>query len=223
MKNIILQHWSGPMIELTERSSENISNYANKVGGEYQLLIGDVFQAGLSNPMQKLHMLSEDFDQYDIVVMLDADMFVRKGMEENVFDLRGIGMFEEVQQRIFKSLCRKQPRLTNPNYPYWGGATYVLDRETRQKLRAHINIDELRNFSGQGNFEDEGSMHRLAILAQLPKQQLPGGKRWCHGSFEEGIEQSALIHIRTKIAPKGPKRDKIVNYRDLVARGLIEA
>jgi hypothetical protein len=222
MKKIILQHWTGELNELCKASSANISKYAKKLGAEYKLLLGDVFQPGLSAPMQKLHMLDEIFDEYDIVVMLDADMFVRKGMEENIFDLKGVGMFAEVQERIFKSLCRKQPNLTNPDYPYWGGATYVLDRETRQKLRAHININELRNFSGQGNFEDEGSMHRLATLAQLPKQKLPGRKKWCHGSFEDGIEQCALIHIRTKISPKGPKRDKIVNYKDLVNRGLIE-
>ena len=222
MKNIILQHWTGEMNELGTASSANISKYAEKLGADYKLLRGDVFQPGLSPPMQKLHMLNEAFDEYDIVVMLDIDMFVRKGMDENVFDLKGVGMFSDCQQRIFRGLCRKQPRLTNPNYPYWGGAIYVLARDLRQTLRAHIDINELKAFSGKGNFEDEGSMHRLATLAKLPKQQLPNDRKWCHGSFEAGIEKSALIHIRTKIAPGGPKKAKIVNYKGLVERGLIE-
>ena len=77
-------------------------------------------------------------------------------------------------------------------------------------------------FSNSGNYEDEGIMHRLATLAKLPKTKLSGEHKWCHCSYREGIENAAFIHIRTKITPSGPKRDKIVNYRDLVHRGLIE-
>ena len=222
MKNIILQHWTGEMNELGLASSSNIAKYAEKLGADYQLLQGNVFDPSVSPPMQKLHMLSEEFDEYDIVVMLDIDMFTRRGMEENVFDLEGVGMFSDCQARIFKGLQRRQPKLTSANHPYWGGAIYVLSRELRQTLRSHINMNELRTFSGQGNFEDEGSMHRLAMLANIKQQCLPDDRKWCHGSFEAGIENAALIHIRTKIAPQGPKRDKIVNYRDLVNRGLIE-
>jgi hypothetical protein len=40
-------------------------------------------------------------------------------------------------------------------------------------------------------------------------------------SYREGIENAALIHIRTKVTPTGPKRKKIENYNELVRRGLI--
>jgi len=171
--------------------------------------------------MQKLHMLDEVFDQYDIVVMLDIDMFTRKGMEEDIFDEEGVGMFVGCHVNIFKGLQRKQPTLTDPNYPYWGGSIYRLDRDLRQTLRKHIRFDEIKKFSGQGQFEDEGAMHRLVTLAQVHPPNLPG-RLWSHCSFEPGIEHSAIIHIRTKIKPKGLKRFKIENYRDLVKRGLIE-
>ncbi len=42
---------------------------------------------------------------------------------------------------------RKHPRLTNPKYPYWGGAIYKLDRDIRQRLRVHLNEDELLQFT----------------------------------------------------------------------------
>jgi len=212
------------MDELGTLSSVNISKYADMVGADYKLLRGDVFRANLSPPMQKLHMLDEVFDEYDVVVMLDIDMFIRNGMEDNIFDddIQGVGLGGDLQNRLLKNLSRQKPAMANFDYPYWGGAVYKLYRELRQKLRVHINENELHLFSGQGSYEDEGMMHRLATLAKIEKCCLPGGKKWSHGSFEDGIENAAIIHIRTKIAPQGPKRAKIVNYRDLVGRGLIE-
>jgi hypothetical protein len=223
MKKLILQHWTGEMNELSDRSSANISKYAKRIGADYKLLRGNVFHPTLSPPCQKLYMLDEVFDEYDMVVMLDADMFIRKGMNEDVFeDVEGIGRHTEIQDRLMLSMKRKHNKLTNPEYPYWGGSIYRLDRNLRQRLRAHIKEEELLPFSG--NFEDEGIMHRLATLAQFEITEntyLPGN-HWNRGSFEEGVELAAIIHIRTKITPTGPKRTKIENYRDLVQRGIIE-
>ena len=227
MKNIILQHWSGGMIELTELSSTNIAKYAKKIGADYKLLRGDVFRPHLklSAPCHKLHMLDKVFDEYDMVVMLDADMFTRKGMEENVFtDVVGIGRHTEVQDRLVRSLVNKFPKLGNLNYPFWGGSIYRLDLELRQQLRNYIRDEEIINFSRNVSYyQDEGIMHRLAVLAEVAMENayLPGN-HWNCGSFETGVENSAIIHIRTKVAPNGPKKPKIENYRDLVKRGLIE-
>ena len=221
MKNIILQHWTGELNELCHASVKNISKYAGKVGAEYRLLRGNVFRENLSPPCQKLYMLDEEFDDYDVVVMLDPDMFTRKGMEDDIFDedIDGIGMSTDFQERLFLGIQRRHPKLTNSNHTFWGGAIWKLSKDIRQKLRMHINEREMAIFSN--SCVDEGIMHRLATLAHLEKQKLPGDRKWCHGSYEAGIEHSALIHIRTKIAATGPKRDKIVNYKELVKKGLI--
>jgi hypothetical protein len=47
-------------------------------------------------------------------------------------------------------------------------------------------------------------------------------QNWNYSSFDEGVENANIIHIRTKIKPEGPKRSKLENYRALVERGLIE-
>ena len=77
MKNIILQHWTGPLGELEKLSSENIKEYAKKCGADYELLRGSQVDVGLSSQSQKMCMLSEKYDDYDTVVMMDADMFFR--------------------------------------------------------------------------------------------------------------------------------------------------
>ena len=225
MKNIILQHWTGDLNELTNLSVANIEKYAEKVGADYEFVRGNAFREHLSPPCQKICMLNEKYDEYDNVVMLDPDMFTRNGMEDNIFDenITGIGKVTPIQERLLLGLRRRHGNLIDVNSPYWGGAVRKIDRRTRQLLRSHINEEELKRFSGQGRGEDEGIMHRLAALAKLPKTQLPGENMWSCGSFEHNVSTAALIHIRTKIGPKGPKRTKMENYRGLVEDGLIDA
>ena len=222
--NIILQHWTGDVNELTVLSTANISRYAERVGADYKLLRGNVFHPTLSPPCQKLHMLSKEFDGYDMVVMLDADMFTRKGMTENVFtDVGGIGRHAAIQRTLHKKLKQKHPTLASLEHPYWGGAIYRLERSIRQKLRAEIVESELLPYSG--NFEDEGIMNRLATCANIPitdKTYLPGN-HWDSGNFEDGVEQAAMIHIRAKMVKNGVlvRTPKMEVYADMVECGLI--
>ena len=62
MKNIILQHWNGPLGELEKLSSENIKAYAEKCEADYELVTGLPFRTGLSSQSQKLCMLDEKYD-----------------------------------------------------------------------------------------------------------------------------------------------------------------
>ena len=75
MKNIILQHYDGKLGELEKLSIDNISNYAKKCGAEYELVLGRPMGNKLSVQSQKLCVLSDKYDDYDMVVMLDIDMF----------------------------------------------------------------------------------------------------------------------------------------------------
>ena len=222
--NIILQHWSGEPNELTALSVANISRYAEKIGVNYKFLRGDVFHPNLSAPCQKLHMLNDGFDKYDMVVMLDADLFTRKGMTENVFtDVEGIGRHTKIQSQLHQKLKKKHPALASLDHPYWGGSIWRLERSFRQKLRAEIVESELLPYSG--NYEDEGIMNRLAARANIPvtdKTYLPGN-HWNCGNFEDGVERSAMIHIRAKMVKNGTlvRTPKMEVYADMVERGLI--
>ena len=227
MNNIILQHWTGSLGELEERSKANIEEYARFCGADYSLLRGDLFREGLSAPCQKLIMLDEQFDEYDTVVMMDIDMFTRKGMTKNIFtDDKGIGRHHGIQKSLVKSLERRFPKLCNSKYPYWGGSIYRLDREVRQQLRQHIDDKDIRPFNH--NFEDEGIMHSLAVKAdmQVTENTYLDKDLWNRSSFEENVSEGYIIHIRKKIknipGRKSPGQSKILNYRNLVEQGILE-
>ena len=220
MKNIILQHWSGPLGELEKLSSANIQEYSKFCGADYKLLRGPVFNYSLSSQSQKMHMLSEEFDDYDVVVMLDIDMFVRKGCIANIFtDETGIGRHYNIQETLVKNLAIRFPLMCDARYPYWGGSAYRLERDIRQEFRKHLRINEMIQFNG--NYNDEGIMHRLAVLADFKEKKYFDRQQWNYSSFDDGVENANIIHIREKVVQGGPKRPKIENYKTLVTKGLI--
>jgi predicted MPP superfamily phosphohydrolase len=227
MRNIILQHWTGPMGELEKKSQKSIKAYAEFCGADYELVTGDVFRSGLSSPCQKMHMLSPKWDDYDIVVMMDIDMFTRKGLTKNIFtDDTGVGRHFGIQPSLRKKLCNRFPLLGDERYPYWGGSIYRLEKDIRIKLREQIHEHEIKQF--HNNYEDEGIMHRLAVRADLkedPSLYLDDDK-WNRSSFEENVDEVYKIHVRRKMkntpGRPSPKQDKILNYRKLVQKGIIE-
>lgn len=216
--NIILQHWTGPLQELHHLSSESMAAYASSLGADYRLLRGQVFRERLLPQCQKVHMLDECFDQYDKVVMVDMDCFARKGCQESVFDEEGVGRAHVGHRRVLRAF----PRLASARHPFWGGAIYKTTRGLRGLLRSHIKEEELDAFNNSVGGHDEGIMHRLAVLANLPEEgNYLKDDKWCYSSFLPEPEKAGIIHIRTKVTPKGPKRDKLENYKDLVNRGIL--
>ena len=226
--NIILQHFDGELRELDKLSMANIQQYAEQHGAEYRLITGKPFREHLTSPCQKVHMLDEEFDEYDKVLMLDIDMFAPKHNDVNIFDKKGIGLYGPTQKKLHKRLVNDIRPIGTASifYPYWGGAIYLMDRATRQHLRRGLGGNEnwMSVFNVPYQYEDEGIMHFLATKTKFNKYPVPYlNQRWCCDSYaaDKHLYKSGFIHIRTKIAPAGPKRDKIENYNLLVERGII--
>ena len=224
MTNIILQHFDGNLRPLDELSMANIKEYAKMVGAEYKLITGRPFRRHLTSPCQKVHMLDEEFDGYDQVLMLDIDMFAPKGMTENVFDLEGIGLYSEVQNTLHRKIATTYPLFAKYSAPYWGGAIYKMNLEMRKRLRRNLGGNEgwMNSYNKAYVFEDEGIMHTLANFEGLTNQEkYILDKKWCQCSFLPNPEKAGFIHIRTKITPSGPKREKIKNYQELVDKKIL--
>jgi len=222
--NIILQHFDGDLRPLDEKSVENIMTYADMVGAEYRLIRGKPFRKHLTSPCQKVHMLDKEFDQYDQVLMLDIDMFAPIGMEENIFELEGIGLYADVQKMLHRKIAAQYPMIASLSVPYWGGAIYKMDKTMRIALRQHLDGNDswMNNYNKLYHFEDEGIMHTLAYRQGLKcEDKYILEQKWCQCSFLPNPENAGFIHVRTKITPTGPKREKIENYNELVSKGIL--
>jgi len=224
MKNIILQHFDGELRELDRLSIDNIRQYADMIGAEYKLIKGKPFDNSLTSPCQKVHMIAEEWDEYNNVLMLDIDMFAPVGMDINIFEQPGIGLYGDVQKRLHRQLVEKYGILGSLNAPYWGGAIYKMSRSMRQFLRSGLktNSSWMLRFNQPYHFEDEGIMHVLAYRAGFfSGDNMDLDPKWCQCSFLPNPEKAGFIHIRTKVTPQGPKREKIENYNALVEAGIL--
>lgn len=221
--NIILQHFDGELRPLDKLSIENIKKYATMVGAEYKLVLGRPFRSHLTGPCQKVHMISEEFDSYDKVLMLDIDMFAPIGMTENVFEVKGVGLYEDVQRRLHQRIAASYPMHASINIPYWGGAIYKLDRNARMKLRKGFDGNDswMLPYNKAYTWEDEGIMHGLAVKTGFKPDEPYMDRKWCQCSFLPNPEKAGFIHIRTKVTPTGPKREKMENYNSLVEKGIL--
>ena len=218
MRNIILQHFTGKLRTLDKLSVENISAYAERIGVEYQFVEGQVFREHLTPPCQKVHILDEKWDEYDDVLMLDIDMFVTKNLRLNVFKAEGVGLFADVQKGL-KNRLVKHGRIESES-AYFGGAIYKLTKQQRQSLRDGIPEDDswMDPYNEAYQFEDEGIMSELFHRTDTQWSNLD--QKWCQDSYIPE-HKAGMIHVRTKIKPEGPKREKIDNFYDLQMRGVI--
>ena len=98
-----------------------------------------------------------------------------------------------------------------------------MDKDMRVKLRAGLGNDEswMNFYNKLYNYEDEGIIHTLACRAKISPKNMVLDKKWCQCSFLPNPEKAGFIHIRTKITPQGPKREKIVNYNELVENKVL--
>ena len=220
MTNIILQHYTGELGELELLSKANISAYADQVGADYKLILGNAFHPDLSPPCQKLAILNEEFDDYDDAVIVDLDMFTRMGLTENVFEVPGIGVSTWFQRRLKWKNIRTFTGMVYIMGTYWGGAIWKLTRDQRQKFRAALSDVDIMKYNNK--LEDEGIMHALAYKVGIRNEVMPGGDKWAHGSYMDGVENCALIHVRPSLAQKTGKVPKMEVFHSLVERGLID-
>lgn len=223
--NIILQHWSGPISELTEISIVAYKKYADIIGCDYKLVEGNAFNnvGDIDPPVQKLCMLNKEFDEYDNVLMVDCDSLPVKSLRDNVFDVPGIGLFNDwVATHAWRRIQATHPRLSSINHPYWGGSFYKIDRELRVGMRNVINEKEISQFYKR--YHDEGIMHRLATLCNVSKVGAYIPDIWSQCSYYPVTSNTKMIHIRPKMEPRdnSPRRPKIETYYDFKSKGIFE-
>jgi len=218
MSDIILQHFTGTLRPLDELSIENIKAYAKRINVDYQFVEGQVFRRHLTPPCQKAFILNEKWDDYENVLMLDIDMFVTKDLQENVFDFEGVGFFGETQKRLKNQLIANGRIMSSDGY--WSGAFYKLNKSQRIRLRNAIpsNDSWMNLYNRPYHFEDEGIISELFSITRTPWKNME--PRWQQDSYLPP-SSPGMVHVRTKITPKGPKREKIENYRALVEEGIL--
>jgi hypothetical protein len=221
--NLLLQHWHGEPSSVEQASWRSIEAYAKTIGVEHRVLRGALVPGVTMPQMHKLHMLSEEFDQYDVVVMLDSDMFARPDAA-NICEASGIGVSGPLQAKLKASIRRRLPiRFRDKkDGDFYGGAIYRLERRDRQELRTHLSANILRDFDAYVRGLDEGVMHYLACRAGFIGRALVGGDVWACSSYAADRSNAHFVHIRRRVKEGSEERQgKDVALRNLVEAGVL--
>ena len=226
MKNIILQHFDGKLRELDRLSMENISAYAKTIGAEYELVEGKPLDENLTSPCQKAYCIDSHWDEYDNVLMLDIDVFIRKNLTEDIFKVPGHSVHGDTQANLKRKLIARGK--ISEHDPYWAGSIYKFSKEERELLRSVMPKDPswMRTYSIPYQFEDEGILAELAGKVNFPSIYLDF--KWNQCSFLPNPQDAKMIHVRTKKPgvltgswESCAKRPKIENYYELKIKGII--
>jgi len=230
MKNILLQHYNGPLSDLALASIENMKQYAEYCGAEYKLITGEPVWDIKSmkrrhkkvNANHKLCMLIPQFDSYDVVAMVDPDMFVRKGLSINLFtDETGVGICSDhIRANAKARFNRALPQYSSMKNAFWGGAIWRLDLNMRKKLRDQWVTHEVQDIAGT-IFVDEGVMHNFSRKANIPdKPEYMLDQKWCWCSYLPKPKDSYMIHMR-KRDQKGNRVTKEQSLARLQKQGIV--
>lgn len=214
-RNLIIQHWEGPMDDALKECQQSVIDYAKRIGVEYIHVPGKPFSEELGYTAQKMHVLDEKWDEYDRVLMLDMDIWIKPDAF-NCFEHPG-NMIWDVGRPVTWSKWGREGDHCKRDAPYPMGPYYMLSREERQMLRQHINmplfIERCNVHPG-----DEVIMHHLMWKAEWIPVDLP--EHYC-----DAAERSTdFFHFcgpkRTRAMAKGLKllrngirpRDRYMNY-----------
>ena len=206
MKNIILQHWSGQLQSWAVKCKNSVEKYAEQSGADYEFLedypMGDFFKNKNTKPflvVQKIHMISEKYDDYDNVLMLDMDMLATKHFD-NIFDYEGIGRLHKKGMKAahLSKNGRKWPKLYKQGFPMFFGNCVKFGRQDRIAMRKCLDRDILNKGMSDDGLppNDEIIMHYLMHTAGILKDkkvlELPH-ERFCDLP-EEAHPKATFLH-----------------------------
>ena len=136
MKNIIYQYWKGDLKPGVKYSCKLMKEYAKRIGVEYRFdhnktIAGKVVNVPIyyepANPL-----VSDDFDEYDNVMLCDVDVFPTEGLSDNIFDLldgEDAGICTEPKQPYFRTIYAS------------GGITSDIDKRWAKVCKDNWGVD----------------------------------------------------------------------------------
>lgn len=218
--NLIIQHWSGDLPKWAFLAEESIKKYCENIDCSYQRISDSNFidikinkNIKQTMSLQKMNILSDRWDEYDDVCMLDMDMVATKKCE-NIFKYTGIGRLHKksMQSKNSSKNGKLWPNLYHQGLPMFFGNCIKFTKKERKELRSAIDKEEIFNsFSEQGvPPNDEILMHHLfyktGIISSKEVLELPHD-RFCDLP-EESHSEASLLHFC------GPRKNSIIHYKD---------
>jgi hypothetical protein len=132
--NIILQHWNGDLPEWAKVAKKTVERYAEVIGCQYELVTGYPLGEKLGPNSQKLVYITEKYDQYEKVLMLDMDVMATD-VYENAFERPEIGVLHDRAMRGKSRTPGSAPELFTLGMPIFFGNYIMTNKQQRIAMR----------------------------------------------------------------------------------------
>jgi agmatinase len=165
-------------------------------GGEHSISIGTI------------RAFNECFDNLT-VLQLDAHADLRKHYQGSSFN-HACALYEASQTTNLLQVGIRSMDISEVT---------VMDKENIFFAHQLTEDDSWMDpYNEAYQFEDEGIMSELFHRTDTQWSNLD--QKWCQDSYMPE-HKAGMIHVRTKIKPEGPKREKIDNFYNLQMMGVI--
>ena len=168
--NIILQHWNGQLPDWALAAKKTMEIYAEAIGCEYELVTGHPLGEKLGPNPQKLVYITEKYDAYDKVLMLDMDT-IATNVHANVFDRPEIGVLHDRAMKGTSRTPGAAPDLYTLGMPIFFGNYIMTTREQRIAMREFADWDWLAT-----KIVDSYSGDEIALAWLMQKAGILEGK-----------------------------------------------
>ena len=167
-KNLILQHWNGDLPKWARIATLTVSDYADRIDADYELVRG-MPMGDIHGPhTQKLVYLKDKYDCYEQTLMLDMDIVATKE-SANVFDIPYVGVLHDRAMKGASRTPGAAPTLFKLGKPVFFGNFIKLSVADRVKLRKVW--DEEESFIGESVIDhysgDEIVLHYLIWKSKI--------------------------------------------------------
>jgi hypothetical protein len=175
MANIILQHWNGSLPEWAKLAKKSMELYAEKIGCQYKLVEGYPLGKDLGPNPQKLVYITEEYDQYDKVLMLDMDV-IATNVYKDAFLQPEIGVLHDRAMKGESRTPKAAPDLFEIGIPVFFGNYIMTTKDQRVKMREHADWKWLSSKVVDSYSGDEillsWLMHKAKILDGMSFEQM---------------------------------------------------
>ena len=200
--NLLFQLWIGDPVNnpVLRPSRESMKRYAARMGADYKFFTHHIWDDTFLPQFQCLWMFEEEQDEYDTIVFADADICVRIGVTDNIFEDEGHALnfaYRDAYRSWHKKAKVRSPQIPcDESIPGFNGGIYKFTREERQQLRPHIN--EAKELCRPGCFHDEMLLNVAMSRASFEPKIIAEKWNWCfeYPQFPgRDIRNGNFIHI----------------------------
>lgn len=216
MKNLIYQYWLGNNIPIGAKAGvENMKSYAERIGAEYRFAKNPGWASQYCDIPQYYNAFepiynTEEFEKYDNILFVDADVFAVDDLQENIFDqeIAEIGICRELHKEITRAsglgvnnyktdqmwnshlesyYKKSMPLNANGDMKVYNSGVVLYTRKGREKARKnfrpfqeYINLIRMTRLNKFYQI-DQNYLHAMLTIADMDVTEMdPGWNTYIH-------------------------------------------